>query len=168
MKTDVNVKDIIFVVVFSTLIFFGAFFLFSSLKKPTLKKQVSVRSLERDANRRINKKIQMLQTRDRIYKSKISRAAKVDVDEILAEEVDVKVSKYDLDVFERQAPEVRAILPQNASEKIMALIDREDQSETEKQNLIEEYKEQIIRKARAQGWAIEIDDDLQVTSAKQL
>ena len=50
----------------------------------------------------------------------------------------------------------------------MALINREDHSGLESADKLQEYKEEMIRKARDQGWVIEISDDLEVTSAKQL
>ncbi len=168
MKADVSIKDVIFILVFSTLVFFGAFFLFSSLKKPSQNRQVSVRSLERSVNKRINKKIQKLQTRGLIFKSKIAHSARIDRNELLSEDVGNNNEDYELDVFESQVSDAKEIVPKNAAEKIMAFLESEDQSEADKKMMIREYKEQIIRKARAQGWAIEINDKLEVISAKQL
>lgn len=168
MSENVGVKDVIFIIIFSILIFFGAFFLFSSLKKPEIKKRVSVRSLERKLNHKVNKKIQELETRNRIFKSKIKETDRLDMNEILDEDFSDIGSKYTLDVFERQNLEVEKVLPQNAAERVRALLESEDRTVFEKQRLLDQYKEQIIEKAREQGWAIEINNNLEVTSAKQL
>lgn len=168
MNQSVGVKDAVFIVVFSTLIFFGAFFLFSALKKPEVTKQVSVRSLERMVNKKVNEKIQKLQTKNRIFKSKLAETGRVDMDEILEENFENVGSKYELDVYEHQAPDAAEVAPQNAAEKVRSLLDSEDRTLSEKERVLREYKEQIIEKARKQGWAIEINDDLEVTSAKQL
>ncbi len=90
------------------------------------------------------------------------------MDEILEENFEEVGSKYELDVFERQAPDVADVAPQNASERVRALLASEDQTLSEKERVLREYKEQLIEKARKQGWAIEINDDLEVISAKQL
>ncbi|MGH1467953.1 MAG: hypothetical protein ACRBBP_03605 [Bdellovibrionales bacterium] len=168
MNQRVGAKDLIFIVIFSTLIFFGAFFLFSALKKPEVKKQVSVEYLERKINKKVNEKIQKLQTKNRIFKSKIAETGRVDMDEILEEDFDNVESKYELDVYERQVPDVTEVAPQNASERVRVLLDSEDRTLSEKERVLHEYKEQLIEKARQQGWAIEINDDLEVTSAKKL
>ncbi len=90
------------------------------------------------------------------------------MDEILEEDFDNVESKYELDVYERQVPDVTEVAPQNASERVRVLLDSEDRTLSEKERVLHEYKEQLIEKARQQGWAIEINDDLEVTSAKKL
>jgi hypothetical protein len=170
MSKTVGVKDILFVLVFSTVVFFGAFFLFSSLKETEVKRKVSIRSLEKNLNSRVNKKIQRLQTRDSIFKSKLetdsfdARAAGA-----LDENFKDQNSKYDLETFEfKNTESLQLTDSQNVSDRLRALLDSQDSSASEKARLIEQYKEELIERAREQGWAITIDDNLEVTSAKRL
>ncbi len=166
MNQSVNAKDIIFIILFSILIFFGSLFFFSSLKTTKVKKKVSIKSIEERVNKRVNKRIQKLQTRNRIFKSKINvdRESVKDFDEVYAE----KNSKFELNVFESTAPEEEFEAPQTASEKIRALLDSEERTKREKEVLLEQYKEELVEKARERGWAIQINDDLEVISAKPL
>lgn len=168
MSQNVGVKDVVFIVLFSTLIFFGAFFLFSSMKEPEVKRQVSIRSLDKSVSKKVNKKIQKLQTKNSIFKSKIAETGRRDMDDIMEEDFSGADEKYELDVFEYQANESETDAPQNVSEKVMSLLNLEEKTNAQRIRIIEQYKEELIEKAREQGFAIEINDDLEVTSAKKL
>jgi|GEM_PF-3570348 len=165
---DIEIKDLVFIIVFSTLIFFGALFLFISLKDPAANKQVSVRALEKNINRKVNKKIQKLQTRDLMLKSKMENFGKVTDLELSSEVDNYEDSKYKIDIFKSKESNLADQVPQTAAEKVMALVNSEDRSEVDKARLLQQYKAEMIQKAREQGWAIEISDDLEVTSVKPL
>ena len=167
MNQSVNIKDLIFIFLFSILVFFGALFFFSSLKTAKVEKRVSVRAIDKRINERVNDRIQKLQTRDKIFKSKISSAG-AKFKDVVDEDFSGQDSKFELNVFERKVSEQEYVAPESASEKIRALLDSEDSSERQKEVLLDQYKEQIIQKARAQGWAIQINDELEVISAKPL
>ncbi len=167
MSQSVNLKDIIFIVLFSILVFFGSLFLFSSLKTTKVKKRVSVRAIDKRINQKVNKRIQSLQTRDMIFKSKITASGEK-FEDIIDQGVSKTDSKFELNVFENKAAEQEYDAPQTASEKIQALLESEERTKVEKEMLLNEYKEQLIQKAREQGWAIQINDDLEVISAKPL
>jgi hypothetical protein len=167
MNQLVNLKDLIFIVLFSILIFFGALFLFSSLKTTKVEKRVSVRAIDKRINQRVNKRIQKLQTRNRIFKSKISDSG-LAFDDVIEEGFSKNNAKFELNVFESKVAEQVYAAPETASDKVQALLDSEDRSKMDKEELLDQYKEQLIEKARAQGWAIKINDDLEVTSAKPL
>ncbi len=162
-----GVKDVIFIIIFSALIFFGAFFLFSSLAKTKVNKQISVRSLEEKMNHKVNERIQVLQAKNKIFKSQLVKTEGVGRDEVFEENFSNTKSKYELDVFQGQGSQVLEILPQNAFEKVQALLDLEDLKALEKKELLKEYKKQIIQRAFKQGWAIKLNDDLEVTSVKK-
>lgn len=165
---DIEIKDLIFIIVFATLIFFGALFLFVSLKDPHINKQVSVRALENNINRKVNNKIQKLQSRDLMLKSKMENYGKVTDLQLSREASTYDDSKYKIEIFEAKESNLAGQVPETASEKIMALINSEDRSANDRADKIQEYKAEMIQKAREAGWAIEISDDLEVTSVKQL
>lgn len=167
MNQSVNVKDVVFIVLFSILVFFGALFLFSSLKTTKVEKRVSVRAIDKRINQRVNKRIQNLHTRDRIFKSKISGSG-AKFDDVIEEDFSASNQKFELNMFESKVSEEEFVEADNASDKIMALLDSEDRTKVEKEALLYEYKEQLIEKARLQGWAIKINDNLEVVSAKPL
>lgn len=168
MDRDIEGKDIVFIVLFSTLIFFGAFFLFASLKKSQTNKQVSVRALENNINYKVNKKIQKLHTRSRMLKSKMEDFGKIDHAALEANIESKGGLKYKIDIFKPKESNPEDDVPLTASERVMALLNAEDHSVDEKRSLLEQYKEEMIQKAREQGWAIELSDELEVTSVKQL
>jgi len=165
---DIEIKDLIFIIVFATLIFFGALFIFISLKEPSLNKQVSVRALENNINMKVNKRIQKLQSRDLMFKSKMKNFGKVSNLELSNEANNFDGSKYKLDTFESKESNIADKVPKTASEKIMAHINSEDTSLAVRANKLEQYKAEMIQKAREEGWVIEISDDLEVTSVKKL
>jgi ATP-dependent Lon protease len=165
---DIEIKDLIFIIVFATLIFFGALFLFVSLKEPSLNKQVSVRALEKNINAKVNKRIQKMQSRNLMLRSKMKNFGKVSNLELSKEANNLDDSKYKIDIFESKQSNLADQVPKTASEKIMALLSSEDASEVERARVLQQYKSEMIQKAREEGWAIEISDDLEVTSAKKL
>jgi hypothetical protein len=165
---DIEKKDILFIGVFSLFIFFGAFFLFASLKKTQTRKQISVRNLEKNINYKVNKKIQKLQTRSRMFKSKIEdfkNVNKADLGESIENRGGVK---YKIDIFKPKDSNLAGQVPLTASERVEALLNSEDNSVEDKRDLLEQYKEEMIEKAREQGWAIELSDELEVISARKL
>ena len=167
MSQSVNLKDVIFIVLFSILVFFGALFLFSSLKTTKVEKHISVRDIDKRINRRVNKRIQALHTRNKIFKSKISTGG-AKFDDVIEEDFSKQGEKFKLNVFESRVSEEEFLAPQSASDKVRVLLDSEDRTKREKELLLDQYKEQIIEKAREQGWVIKINDDLEVISAKPL
>lgn len=170
MSDSMKAKDILFVVVFSVLVFFGAFFVFSSLKKKEVhQEKYSIEDLEQRMNQRINKRMQKIQTQRKIFKSKAVQSSEDTQALIDSENLgEVDESKFKIDLFKSHAPDHIEKRPESASEKIMALLDAEDANEESREELIQRYKEELIEKARQQGWSIEINDDLEVTSAKRL
>jgi len=165
---NVEIKDLVFIAVFATLVFFGALFLFISLKEPNVNRQVSVRALERNINHKVNKRIQKLQSRNLMQKSKMRDFGKVTEQDLSKEATNFANSKYKIDIFESHDSDLASQVPQTASERVMALINKEDHSGLDSADKLQQYKEEMIQKARAQGWVIEISDDLEVTSAKPL
>ncbi len=168
MALSSRIKDVMFISMFSTLMFFGAFFLFSSLKKTKVNEQISIKSLEKEMNDKVNEQVQMLQIKNRNFKSKLTKPRPVGIDKVFKEEFLNTNSKYKLDVFKQQGLQPSRVIPKDAFEKISARLELEDLKVAEEKRLLREYKKQIVQKARKLGWVIEVNDDLKVISAKKL
>lgn len=175
MNSDFSFKDIIFILIFSVVIFFGAVFISDSLKKKQKQNQVSIKTLEQDLNKNINKKLQRLHTKNEIFKSKTIQASEIVGDDLMFEGspdefVDDSASNnaFKLNVFESKEMNFNKKSPNSISEKIMAQLESERNAPSEKKSQIEAYKRELVEKARRMGWQIEVNDELEVTSAKRL
>jgi hypothetical protein len=163
-----SISDLMFVAIFSILIFFGAFFVFSEFKKPSVKKQVSIRSLERVINKKVNKRIQNLEGQRIFLKSKIKSNSNINSKIKPVEKTEIVDSKYSLDLFEKgdvQEPKVKS---QSIYEGVMQEASIDDGNNTEQEKLIQDYKKQLIERARQEGWEIELNDDLEITKQVKL
>lgn len=172
MNKDFTFKDIIFVLIFSVVIFFGALFISEGFKQDKNKNQVSIEDLERNLNKNINEKLQRLHTRNRIFKSETIRASEGLDAEIKSEEPayvsDTQTDEFKLNVFESKAGAFNKKDPQSISEKIMAQLEYERNFPSNQKSKIVEYKKELIEKARKLGWRIEVNDKLEVVSAERL
>jgi len=167
-KPKNSVSDLMFVAIFSILIFFGALFIFSEFKKPSVKKQVSVRSLERVINKKVNKRIQKLEGQRIFLKSKIKSTSNVDTELKPVEIKETADSKYSLDLFEKSNVEEERPKSQSIYDGVMEEASYEDGNNTEQERLVQEYKQKLIEKARQEGWEIELNDDLEITKQVKL
>jgi len=103
-----------------------------------------------------------------MLRSKIKNYGKVSETQLRNESVEEDDSKYKIDIFDARDTSMEEKVPQTASEKVMALLSGEENFESDQTDRIEEYKQEMIQKARDAGWLIEISDDLEVTSVKKL
>lgn len=162
------IQDLIFIGVFSVLIFFGAFFIFSEFKKPNATKQVSVRSLENVISNKVNKRIQKLEGRKIFLKSKAKSTSNLDIEFKPLEVREEQSRKYDLEIFEKtnldeSGPEKRSVY-----DEVLEQVSLEDGNNTEQQKVLQEYKRELIKKARNEGWEIELNDDLEIIKQVKL
>lgn len=152
------------------LIFFGAFFIFSSFKNfESENERVAIGEIEQRVNESINKEIQTAYAHKKIFKSKtieVGEKTKNDFKESAPREV--VEDKYEINVFKNEAPQFSKKNPETATEKLMALMESEGGAANRKDEMIQSYKKELIERARRAGWEIEINDNLEVVSAERL
>ena len=166
-KSNNSLSDLMFVAIFSVLIFFGALFIFSEFKKPSATKQVSVRSLERVINKKVNKRIQKLEGKRIFLKSKINSNSNMSRNFKSAPQEQEEDTRYSLDIFEKN--EIEQKRPDRSIyEGVMEEASYDDGNNTEKEQIVEGYKQQLIQRAREEGWEIELNDDLEITKQVRL
>lgn len=167
-KPNNNLMDFLFIVVFSILIFFGALFVFSEIRKPKENVQISVRSLENAINSKVNKRIRKLEGKKIFLKSKINDTSGLKEDYETVDDSKASSSKLDLEIFEKN--DVEELRPKNRSiyDEVMEEASYEDGNNTEQELLLDGYKQQLIQRAREEGWEIEVDDNLEITKQVRL
>lgn len=162
-------SDLIFIGFFSVVVFFGAFFIFSSLNKKEETKKVSIRSLENVVNTKVNKRIKRLQGKGLLLKSKIvHQAESIKEDESLSVQKDASGANYKLDIYQKTDQVDYDAAPKTAAERALVDAGLEAGNLEDRQRLIQDYKQSLVDKARKEGWDIQINDDLEVVSVKKL
>ena len=200
-----SVSDFLFVAIFSILIFFGAFFIFSDFKKPSVKKQVSVRNIEHIVNKKVNKKMRELEEKKFLLESKIKsnldlnrkhfdaehlvdaehlidaehlNTEHLDANHLNAKHLDAELqpiemnetrdSGYSLEIFKKNETEELEPKHQSIYDGIMEEASLEDGNNIKQEESVQEYKQKLIKKARQEGWEIELNDDLEVIKQVKL
>ena len=168
IKPKNSTFDLIFIGIFSILVFFGAFFVFSEFKKPDTSRQVSVRNLEDVINKKVNKRIQKLEGKKIFLKSKMKSASSFDKDYKPVEVTDESDSKYNLEIFEKSNLDQDSPNKRSVYDEVLEQVSIEDGNNTEQQEVLQEYKRELIEKARREGWEIELNDNLEITKQVKL
>jgi len=166
MRSKNTMLDIIFIVIFSILVFFGALFIFLEIKDPSDQKKVSVRSLERVMNKKVNKRIRNLEGKKVFFKNKIRSGTEV---KNMDDEGTVSVESQKDDSFQIFKKDEDF----NKDEGVKSVFDGVlEEANIEAQSYppseLESYKKVLIEKAREAGWYIELNDELEVIKQEKI
>lgn len=167
VENQLSFSDILFISIFSLLVFFGAFFIFSELQKSKADKQVSIRSLDQMMNQKVNKRLKSLQGRKILLNSKMN-GLRIDTENIDSFSAGgARNSKYDLEVFDKSEELNSNIKTHSGSTFDQAMFEAsfDDGSLNDKADMVNEYRNKIIKMAAERGWRVEVDQDLNITSA---
>ena len=169
-ENELSISDVFFISVFSLLVFFGAFFIFSELQKSKVEKQVSIRSLDKMMNQKINSRIKSLQGKKILLNSKVSGLQLEALNIGVTEARPVRDTKYDLEVFDKSEELSGNIETHSGSAFDKAMYDAsyDDGNLADKEAMVEQYREKIIKMAADKGWRVEVDQDLNITKAEPI
>lgn len=167
-KDKNNFADLVFISIFSVLVFFGAFFVFGEFQKSKSSKQISVRSLENSINQKVNNRIRKLEGKKIFLKSKIKENARVNEELPSIDTSEQKDSRLEMQIFEKN--EIDSFEPEKRSihDQVLEEASYEDGNSVTQQETIELYKKELIQRAREEGWEIELDDNLEIIKQVRL
>lgn len=159
-------KDLFVVVLLSILVFFGALFIFSEIKKNHIKSQTySLRTHDAKINKEVNNRIQILEAQLKLKKG-FSKAGNIKngqgVDRVL------DLNQGQLDLYEAGGKTIEASSDGSIADKTLQIVDQAEMAEEQKRAVLQEYKREFIRRAQADGWDVQLDDNLNVISAKEI
>ena len=166
MRSKNTTLDIIFIVIFSILVFFGALFIFLEIKDPSNQKKVSVRSLERVMNKKVNKRIRSLEGKKVFFKNKIRNGTDV---EYMENEGAVSAESQKDNSFQIFKKDEDFNKDQGAKSVFDGVLEEANiEAQSYPSNELEFYKKELIERARDAGWYIELNDDLEVIKQEKI
>jgi len=155
-------KDTVMLLFLGALLFFGALFLFVSINEPKSIDHASSKNFEQDLDRKINSRISAIEAKIKFKKNKRLKPDNAEIDSVdqsslLANELEVfKTEKVD---------------NSNSSGivgKTIEMVNSENETAEERMAYIESYKKEYKRRAKLDGWDVELNDQLEVVSAKRI
>lgn len=155
-------KDVVLLLFLGALLFFGALFLFVSFNESGSIDHALTKNSEQDLDRKINTRISAIEAKIKFKKNKRLKSGKAEIDSvdqssILATELEVFKTKT---VDQKKANSV--------VEKTIEMVNAENETEEERRAYIRSYIQEYKRRARLDGWDVELNDKLEVVSAKRV
>ncbi len=160
-NNNANIKDGALILCLGALVFFGALFLFSSFNDEAEFSLSKNEINEEILDKKINSRIHAIEAKLKFKKLKRNLGnARVDS----VEQSSMLGSGLDLYKIEDK----KTVTNDSVLNQTIEMVNEENESEEERRAYIESYKAEYKRQAKEDGWMVELNDDLEVVSARKI